>query len=114
MSDDKRDHERVEILGELPGAATVVQPIAVKQLSLGGAQVESAFPLQIESLHEFRLELAGRPVVVKGRVAHCRISHVDQETVTYLSGIQFVDPPEWVTDAIASFIEGLKSGRRPA
>jgi len=112
MSSEKRDGERLEILGELPGAATVVQPLSVRELSRGGALVESTFPLQVDSLHEFRLQLGDNAVIVKGRVAHCRISDLGQEQVLYRAGIEFVDPPAWALAAIAEFIEDVKSGRR--
>jgi hypothetical protein len=112
MGAEKREAERVEILGDLQGAATVVQPIAIKELSRGGVLVETAFALQIDSLHEFRLTLGDRTVVVKGRVAHCHINEVDQEGLVYRAGIEFVEPPAWAAEAIASFIEDLKAGRR--
>jgi hypothetical protein len=51
MSDARRDSERIQILGELPGAASVQQTIYVKELSRGGAQIETSFPLQLNSLH---------------------------------------------------------------
>ena len=57
----------------------VFQPMAIKEISRGGAQVETGFPLQLDSLHDFRLTLGDRSVVVKGRVVHCSISDVDQE-----------------------------------
>src|SRR5919204_6948643 len=94
--EDKRDTERVQILGELRGEVTVFQPMAIKEISRGGAQVETGFPLQLDSLHEFRLTLGDRSIVVKGRVAHCSISDVDQELVLYRSGIVFVEPSERV------------------
>jgi hypothetical protein len=112
MDEEKREAERIEILGELPGAATVVQPLAVKELSRRGAQVETNFALQVDSLHEFRISLGDHSVVVKGRVAHCRISDVDQSGLIYRAGVEFIDPPTWAADAIAQFIEDLKAGRR--
>ena len=112
MDEDKRASERIEILGDLPGAASVIQPLAVKELSRRGALVETTFSLQVESLHEFRLALGDHSVVVKGRVAHCRISDVDQSGLVYRAGIEFIEPPTWAADAIAQFIEDLKTGRR--
>jgi hypothetical protein len=109
---DKRDRERIQILGELHGEVTVFQDVAIKEISCGGAQVETTFPLQLDSLHNFRLTLGDRSVVLKGRVAHCRISDVDQELVTYCSGIEFVEAPERVSSAISEFIEAIKDGRR--
>src|SRR5437879_13678375 len=109
---DKRDSERILILGELHGEVMVFQPMAIKHISRGGAQVETTFPLQLDSLHDFRLTLGERSIVVKGRVAHCSISDVDQEGVIYRSGIEFIEPATRVFSVIADFIDAIKSGRR--
>jgi len=109
--DDKRDTERIQILGELHGEVMVFQPMAIREISRGGAQVETGYPLQLDSLHDFRLTLGERSVVVKGRVAHCRISDVDQELVTYRSGIEFIEPSERVYAVISEFIEMIKTSR---
>ena len=110
--DDKRDRERIQILGELHGEVMVFQPMAIKEISRGGCQIETVYPLLVDSLHEIRLTLGDRSVVLKGRVAHCSISDVDQELVTYRSGIQFVEASERVLDVIASFIAAIRDGRR--
>lgn len=107
-----RDTERIQILGELHGEVMVFEPVAIKEISRGGVQTESAFPLQLDSLHQFRLTLGDRSVVVKGRVAHCSISDVDQERITYRSGVEFVEPSDGVYSVIARFIEAVKDGRR--
>ena len=106
------DTERIEILGELRGEVMVFQPMAIKEISRGGAQVETGFPLQLDSLHDFRLTLGDRSIVVKGRVAHCSISDVDQEVVLYRSGIEFIEPPDRVASVIADFIDAITNGRR--
>jgi hypothetical protein len=108
-----RDDERIEILGELHGEVVVFQPMAIKEISRGGAQVETTFPLQLDSLHELRLTLGERSVILKARVAHCSITDVDQELVTYRSGVEFVEPSERVYAVISSFIDTVKEGRRP-
>jgi len=110
--ENKRDNERIEILGELHGEVMVFQPTTIKEISRGGAQVETTFPLHLDSLHEFRLTLGDRSIVVKGRVAHCSISDVEQEGVLYRSGIQFIEPSERVFSVISDFIEAIKTGRR--
>ena len=107
-----RDSERIQILGDLHGEVMIFQPMAIKEISRGGAQVETGFPLLVDSLHEFRLTLGDRSIVVKGRVAHCRISDVEQEHVLYRSGIEFVEPNEQVTTVIADFVDAIKAGRR--
>src|SRR5437763_16993341 len=110
--DNKRDTDRIEILGELHGEVMVFQPTIIKEISHGGAQVETTFPLHLDSLHDFRLTLGDRSIVIKGRVAHCSISDVEQEGVVYRSGIEYIDPSERVLAVIADFIEAIKSGRR--
>ena len=90
----------------------IFQHIAVKEISAGGVQIETAFPLQLDSLHDFRLSLGGRSVVVKGRVAHCRITDVDQDLVLYRTGIEFTEPAARVAAAIAEFVAALKAGRQ--
>jgi len=109
---DKRDSERVLILGELHGEVMVFQPITIKDISCGGAQIETTFALQLDSLHDFRLTLGDRSVVVKGRVTHCSISDVENEGVLYRSGVEFVEPSDRVTAVISDFIAGVVDGRR--
>lgn len=106
--DNKRDTERVDLLGSLKGEVMVFQPTIVRQISEGGMQVETTFPLQLYSLHEFRLTLGDRSIVVKGRIAHSRISEFDQDGVTYRSGIEFVEPSEMVSAVIGNFVEALR------
>lgn len=110
--EETRDTERIQILGELHGEVMVFQPTTIKEISRGGAQVETVFPLHVDSLHQFRLSLGDRSVVVKGRIAHCSIRDVDQEVVTYRSGIEFVELSDRVFEVIADFIDAIKTGRR--
>ena len=110
--DEKRDRERVEILGELHGEVMVFQPLSIKEISHGGCLVETSFPLHINSLHDIRLTLGDQSVVLKGRVAHCRISDVDQEVVHYRSGVEFIETSDRIRGVIIQFIEAIKAGRR--
>jgi hypothetical protein len=100
------------ILGSLQGEVKVYQPITVHQVSTGGMQVETAFPLHLDSLYDFRLTLRDRSIVVKGRVAHSRIIDVDQDIVMYRSGIEFIEPSQPVYDTIHGLVEELKSVKR--
>jgi hypothetical protein len=109
---DHRDAERIQILGDLRAEVMVYQPMTIKEIGRGGVQVETVFPLHLDSLHECRLTLGDRSVVVKGRVVHCAITDVDQESVVYRSGIEFVEPPDRVDGVVADFIDAIKDGRR--
>jgi hypothetical protein len=109
---EKRDTERIQILGDLKGEVMVFQPMAIKDISRGGAQVETTFPLHLDSLHDFRLTLGDRSIVVKGRVSYCGISDVEQEGVLYRSGIEFIEPSERITTVVGDFIDAVVNGRR--
>src|ERR1043165_1302772 len=109
---DKREKEPIQTLGELHGEVMMFQPMAIKEISRGGCQVETDFPLQVDSLHEIRLTLGDRSIVLKGRVAHCSITDVDQEIVTYRSGVEFIEPSERVYSVISGFIDAIKDSRR--
>ena len=109
MEDDtKRESARIDLLGALRGEVMVCQQTAVHQISKGGMQVETSFPLQLDSLHDFRLTLGDRSIVVKGRVAHSRICEFDQEGVTYRTGIEFIEPSEPVAEVISEFVDELQ------
>jgi hypothetical protein len=109
--DDKRDAERVAMLGELQGEIMVFQPMVIKEVSLGGATVDTRFPLHLNSLHDVRLTLGGTSVILKGRVVHSRICDVDQDIVTYRTGLEFVEPSEHVVGAISRFLDAVRADR---
>ena len=68
-----------------------------------GATVETIWP---DGTH--RTVLPG----VKGRVAHCPITDVDQDVAMYRAGIEFIEPSERVYAVILEFLESIKAGRR--
>ncbi len=90
----------------------VFQPLSIKEISRGGCLVETAFPFHLNSLHDIGLTLGEQSVVLKGRVAHCRITDVDQEVVRYISGLEFIELSERIREVIVEFIEAIRAGRR--
>jgi hypothetical protein len=110
LPENKRDKERVPVPSPLHGEVMVFQPMTILDISLGGAQVETPFPFQLDSLHDFRLSLGERSVVVKGRIAHCHIGELNGG-VLYRTGVEFIEPSEHARTAIAAFVEALKLGR---
>jgi hypothetical protein len=111
MAPGKRDSERVELLGGLHGEVMVFQPGDICQVSHGGMQVETTIPLQVDSLHDFRVTLGGVSVVLKGRIVHSRISDVNQDVITYRSGIEFVELSDRVASAIAHFVDEVAKSK---
>jgi hypothetical protein len=109
MSDRKA--ARIDIVDVLHGEVLVPQQTVITQISRTGMRVETTFPLHLNALHDFRLTLGGRSVVVKGRVVHARISEVDRDAVRYLSGIEFVELSPSVAAVIGRYIDVLQRQR---
>jgi hypothetical protein len=108
---NRRQSSRVDLAGPLTAEVLIVQPARVTELAPDGMQVETGSALQLNAIYEFRLRLGGRTVIVKGRVAHARISDVDRDLVTYCSGIEFVEVSERVASAINGFVDGVRRER---
>src|SRR5262245_29122650 len=111
MDPDQRDAERLPILGELHGELMVYQPMVIREIGAGGVTVETGFPLQLNSLHDLRLTLASTAVIVKGRVVHSRISDVDQDIVTYSTGLEFIEPSPRVVTVIEQYLASVRALR---
>ncbi len=109
--EDNRDRERLPV--PLAGEVMVFQPMNILDLSIGGVQVETPFPLQLDSLHEFRISLGARFIVVKGRIAHCHVGELQAEggRVLYRSGVEFIEPSEHVRTAVAAFLEAVRAAK---
>lgn len=103
----ERRNERLAILADVQGEIAILQPMIIREIALEGVQIETDFPLQLNSLHDLRLRLGTARVVLKGRVVHCSIVDVDQEVVQYRSGLHFVEVPERISAVIAAFMETL-------
>ena len=110
MTEIKRDNERVPV-PSLAGEVKVYQPMTILDISNGGAQVETPFALQLDSLHDFRLSLGDRSIVVKGRIAHSHIGELRGGIVLYRTGVEFVEVSDHVRSAIEGFVRALKQAR---
>lgn len=111
MTGEKRDVERVPIPGQVTGEVTVFQPMTILDLSERGTQVETTLALHLDSLHDFRLSLGDRSVVVKGRIVHCQIGELMEGSVRYRTGVEFVEPSEHARAAIRTFVEAQRVAR---
>lgn len=110
MTDDEAPEARaprIEILGELQGEVMVYEPMTVTDISRTGARIETAFPLRINSLHDFRLVLGDRSIIVKGRIVHAHVCDVENQTTIYLAGIEFIQPSARVAEAIVEFVDEI-------
>jgi hypothetical protein len=100
----KRSAERVAVPGQVTGEVTVFQPMTIVNISIKGMLMEAAAPLHNDSLHDFRLSLDGRSVIVKGRVVYCKIGELREGGVLYRCGVEFVEPAPHAQAALADFV----------
>lgn len=101
---EHRKSTRLPIQGSLDGDITVTLPLAVTQISAGGALVETSQPLRLESLHELRLTVDGAPLVLTGRVVHSRVVDLEPDNLTYEAGLQFMNPSAHAQNVLQALI----------
>jgi hypothetical protein len=109
VTDDKREAERVSVPGEVRGEVTVFQPMTILDLSDRGAQIETTFALLLDSLHDFRLTLGERSVIVKGRIVRCQIGDIVDGLPRYRTGLEFIQPPEHALVTIRAFVDAQRA-----
>jgi len=88
---DSRTSPRIVIPPQATGEVTLYQPMSILDLSIAGAQMETSVPLLNDSIHDFRLTLESRSVIVKGRVAYCQVGALRNAVVINRCGVEFVD-----------------------
>jgi hypothetical protein len=110
MSNDRRRSSRIEILGRLQGRVVAMDtPIVVREISLGGMQIESGLVFTAGDIHEFHLTLGdGSQIPLRGRVMHSRETVGADGKTTFLTGLQFVDDDATESDAVSDIIDHLK------
>jgi hypothetical protein len=101
---ERRRSPRIEILNRIHGHATAFDVfVTLRDMSLGGMSLETAFPFPEGATHEFRLAMGDElAAVVKGRVVRCR-EHVRSDGGrVYYTGIEFLEeaPPGLVAEML--------------
>jgi hypothetical protein len=95
---DRRRAVRVELLTQLQGQLLALdEEVRIRQVSLGGLQLESSAPLSLREVHDLRIGFESQSAVVTARVLHSRVS-INSDQVSYLSGVELIAPsPEAVS-----------------
>src|SRR5258708_3521274 len=109
---ETRDTERVPVPAPLNGEVKVFQPMTILDVSRGGAQIETPFALQLDALHDFRISLGDRSIVVKGRIAHCHIGDLKEGIVLYRTGVEFIENTDHAQTALDHVDGALKAPPR--
>lgn len=87
---DRRGRARFEIVGQLWGSLESVEPLALHNLSRGGALLESGVLLQLDSVHRLRFAIGGQVADIQARVRHIAPISTAAGHDRYLIGLEFV------------------------
>jgi hypothetical protein len=80
---------------------SVLVPAEVLDLSFGGFSIETRCSLRVGATHQFRfLTAAGRTVILRAKVVHCRRRATDDWSERYVSGCEFLYDPAVDTDRL--------------
>ena len=98
---DRRGRLRFELVGELAAVLGTVDPLTVRDISWGGALVESTVPLPVESTQSLRCVFGDRIGEVTARVR--RITRTDRADGRwqYRIGFEFIDLQPAMRDEIS-------------
>jgi hypothetical protein len=110
MTRERRRSPRIQILGQLHGHnVTLDVPVIVRDFSLGGMAVETAFPFPIGAVHDFRLTLGDGAVVdLRGQVRRSEPAADPGAAGRYVTGIEFVDDEVERADGPAAVIDKIR------
>jgi hypothetical protein len=104
-TNERRQRPRVDLLADLHGNVVALdERIQVTQLSIGGMTVEASVPLSTRLQHDFRISDGSSSIQVRGRIVHSRVE-VGGDAVTYVAGVEFIDPTPEVLAVIGRIIE---------
>ncbi len=87
---DRRIRPRYDIVGDLWGTLETVLSLPLRNVSPGGALIESHVPLPAESVHRLTFRCEGQDAAAQVRVRHVKPTiSIDGER-TYLIGVEFL------------------------
>ena len=106
---ERRRTPRLDLLADYEGhLVTLDEPVHLRQVGQGGMVVATAVPISPTVEHEFRFSLGDRAVHVRTRVIHSRVQ-VREDVVTYLTGVEFLDPAPEVRALISEFLRAAEA-----
>lgn len=106
---DRRTKNRFELVGTLPGTLETWHRHRLRNLSTGGALVESATLLPTGSRLSGRLALQGGPRDVKAEVRHAQVDGEGTGASRYLIGLAWADGTRPLDDVLAAAAVKLRT-----
>jgi c-di-GMP-binding flagellar brake protein YcgR len=114
---DRRVRPRFEIVGELWGTVETILRMPLRNVSPGGALIQSPIALPVDSVHHVMLSNEGHHAPASLRVRHVRQAADGDGPDYFLIGVEFLTLPPALQEQIARWSTGghaaaLDSGLR--
>lgn len=90
---DRRAKTRFEIVGQLWGALETVEPLALRDIGLGGALLETPLDLPLDSIQRVRLAQGDQVTEFQARVRHVTPVDPFAPGTRFYVGLEFVTVP---------------------
>jgi hypothetical protein len=87
---DRRVRPRYDIVGDMWGTLEAVLRLPLKNVSPGGALIESHVPLPAESVHRLTFVCDGQETAAQVRILHVKPTLSLAGERTYLIGVEFL------------------------
>ena len=84
------------------------EALRLRNVSVGGALVETPWPLSVDSIHRVRLESERHHAMLQARVRHVRAS---EDSERYIVGFEFVGIDPRVADQLQQLVSRQLSMR---
>lgn len=103
---DRSSAPRIDVVGETTGSLDALEPLSVRGLSPEGMLIESPHPLEVGSIHEFRLVQGTTSVGVRAAVR--QVSPLRQRSAEgyFLVGLEFLDLDTRSSVAVERWLSG--------
>jgi hypothetical protein len=109
---DRSPASRLDIVGEATGMLDALEPLSVRGLSLERMLIESPNPLEVGSIHEFRLVQGTTSVEVRAAVR--QVSPLRQPSAEgyFLVDLEFLDLDTRSSLALEAWLNGTPARRQ--
>ncbi|MCA1560673.1 MAG: PilZ domain-containing protein [Acidobacteria bacterium] len=106
---DRRVRPRFEIVGELWGTVETILRMPLRNVSPGGALVQSPIALPVNSVHHVMLSNEGHHAPASLQVRHVRQAAGGEGPDYFLIGVEFLTLPLPLQEQIARWMTGHQS-----
>jgi hypothetical protein len=106
---DRSPASHIDIVGEATGILDALEPLSVRGLSAEGMLIESPNPLEVGSIHEFRLVQGATAVGVRAAVR--RVSPLRQPSAEgyFLVDLEFLDLDSRSSLTVGGWVNGTSA-----